>query len=139
MNPGGETETALNRNRIAQADPLEARANDENILRRFIQAQNTLPESAPPLPKRKPERKDEIRLKAEDQGEFVGDLFANLVTGRLKKMPIKNPVIRKALSKALKVSEGVISTIPEKLWTSIAEKQMRERQENKNNAKPQQD
>lgn len=33
MKPGGETETALNRHRIAQADPFEARAQDENIVR----------------------------------------------------------------------------------------------------------
>lgn len=101
MNPGGETETALNWNRIVQ--------------------------SAPPVPPRKPEIKDEIRLKAEDQGEFVGDLFANMATGKLKRLPIKNPLIRKALSKALGASEEIISFIPEKLWTSIAEKQMRER------------
>lgn len=106
MNPGGETETAINRNRT----------------------------SAPPVPKRKPERKDEIKLKAEAQGEFVGDLFAGLATGKLKKIPIKNPVIRQALSKVLGVSEDIISYIPDKLWSSIAEKQMRNKQElNKEN------
>lgn len=57
----------------------------------------------------------------------MGDVFADLVTGRLKRIPIKNPAFRKALSKALGIGEDVISYIPEKLWTSIAEKQMREK------------
>ena len=64
-------------------------------------------------------------MKAEVQGEFVGDLFAGLATGRLKRIPVKNPAVKQALSKAIGVSEDIISYIPEKIWTLIAEKQMR--------------
>ncbi len=102
MNPKGETEATLNKNRLAQI-------------------------SQPPFPQRKPERKDDARMKAEAQGEFVGDLFAGLATGRLKRIPVKNPAVKQALSKAIGVGEDIISYIPEKIWTLIAEKQIRNR------------
>ncbi len=40
MNPKGETETALNKNRLAQFDPLEARAQDRQIVTDFVRTRN---------------------------------------------------------------------------------------------------
>lgn len=85
----------------------------------------------PPNPRHKPLSPDEIQRKADEQGRFVGDIFTELALGRLKRMPIKNPIVRQALSRTLGVAEDVISWLPEKIWQDIARRQMEERQRKK--------